>query len=99
MSKHKKIHIYAQLMPYSLKMALAFFPEDTINDVQFFIEETMKKFRSKYRIGRIEKKSNSAWLLPQYVSIIVIYIVHVNPLCLENMRVSAGRRGNRRVHL
>jgi hypothetical protein len=68
MSKHKKIHIYAQLMPYNLKMALAFFPEETINDVQFFIEETMKKYRSKYRIGRIEKKSNSAWLLPQYVS-------------------------------
>ena len=48
-SLNKRIHIYAHLMPYNLKIALAFYPEETINDIQFFIEETMKKYRSKYK--------------------------------------------------
>lgn len=62
-----KIHLYATLLPFNLKMALAFFPGETIGDIHFFIEETMRKLRIKFKIGRIEKKENSAWILPQYV--------------------------------
>jgi hypothetical protein len=79
-SLNKRIHIYAHLMPYNLKIALAFYPEETINDIQFFIEETMKKYRSKYRVGRIEKKQNSSWLLPQYVS----HIINISLFVIEN---------------
>ena len=40
----------------------------------------MKKYRSKYRVGRIEKKQNSSWLLPQYVS----HIINISLFVIEN---------------
>ena len=61
-----KIHLYANLLPYSLRLALSFYPNETIGDIHFFIEETMRRFRVKYKIGRIERKINNVWLLPQY---------------------------------
>lgn len=61
-----KIHLYANLLPYNLKLALSFYPTETIGDIHFFIEQTMQKFRVKYKIGRIERKINNVWLLPQY---------------------------------
>ena len=51
-----KIHLYANLLPYSLRLALSFYPNETIGDIHFFIEETMRRFRVKYKIGRIERK-------------------------------------------
>ena len=65
----QKTVLFVTVMPYELKIATSFYPEENIGDIQFFIEQTMNKFRSRLKIGRIEKKSNSAWLLPQYVSI------------------------------
>ncbi|MCQ2817710.1 MAG: hypothetical protein MJ252_10640 [archaeon] len=63
----KRMHFYVTLMPYKIKIAVAHYPEETIGDIQFFLEETMKKFRVRnYRIGRMEKKNNSAIILTQY---------------------------------
>ena len=69
MSKGKieKIHLYALIKPYDINLALTFYPFETIGLVQLFVEDTIRKLKSTpYKIGRIEKKSNHAILLPQY---------------------------------
>ena len=69
MSKEKieKIHLYALIKPYDINLALTFYPFETIGLVQIFVEDTIRKLKSSpYKIGRIEKKSNHAILLPQY---------------------------------
>lgn len=63
-----KINLYATIMPYDFNIALSFHESDTIGDIHFFLEETFKKLRIKYKVGRIEIKNKKAWLLPQYVS-------------------------------
>ena len=69
---NKKIHLYACLLPYNITIPLLLHEDDKIEDIHFFIENTMKKIKVNYKIGRIEKKKNSAWLLPQYVKTIYI---------------------------
>ena len=66
------IRLYAYLLPYKITIPLLVHKEDKIKDIHFFIENTMKKFKVNYKVGRIEKKKNSAWLLPQYVQTIYI---------------------------
>lgn len=67
MFNNKTIRLYAYLLPCRITIPLLFQSEDKIDDIHFFIENTMKRMKVTYKIGRIEKKSNSAWLLPQYV--------------------------------
>ena len=63
----EKIHLYALIKPYDINLALTFYPFETIGLVQIFVEDTIRKLKSSpYKIGRIEKKSNHAILLPQY---------------------------------
>ena len=69
---NKIIHLYACLLLYNITIPLLLHEDDKIEDTHFFIENTMKKIKVNYKIGRIEKKQNSAWLLPQYVKTIYI---------------------------
>ena len=67
---NKKIHLYACLLPYNITIPLLLHEDDKIQDTHFLIENT--KIKVNYKIGRIEKKQSSAWLLPQYVKTIYI---------------------------
>ena len=81
MSKEKieKIHLYALIKPYDINLALTFYPFETIGLIQIFIEDTIRKLKSSpYKIGRIEKKSNRAILLPQY---------KINEFLIENEEI------------
>lgn len=69
---NKKFICMSCLLPYNITIPLLLHEDDKIEDIHFFIENTMKKIKVNYKIGRIEKKQNSAWLLPQYVKTIYI---------------------------
>ena len=62
----KKYILYALIKPYDLKISLVFPKDSRIRLVQEFIEDTMRNFRTKYRVGRIEQKKTSSILLPDY---------------------------------
>ena len=66
MSLYKKILLYAQIKPYDFKLSLVFSSESRIRYVQEYIEDTMRNFRAKYKVGRIEQKKASSILLPDY---------------------------------
>ena len=62
----KKYVLYAVIKPYDLKISLAFSKDSRVRYMQEFIEDTMRNFRTKYRVGRIEQKKTSSILLPDY---------------------------------
>ena len=66
MLSNKKYVFYAQIKPYNLKLSLVFSVDSRIRHMQEFIEDTMKSFRAKYKVGRIEHKKTSSVLLPDY---------------------------------
>ena len=66
MISDKKYVLYAQIKPYDLKISLVFSKESRVRYLQEFIEDTMRNFRTKYRVGRVEQKKTSSILLPDY---------------------------------
>ena len=66
MLREKKYVLYAVIKPYDLKISLAFSKDSRVRYMQEFIEDTMRNFRTKYRVGRIEQKKTSSILLPDY---------------------------------
>jgi hypothetical protein len=62
----KKYILYAYVKPYDLKLCLAFPLETKIRFIQEYIEDTMRNFRTKYKVGRIEHKKTSSILLPDF---------------------------------
>ena len=62
----KKYVLYAYVKPYDLKLCLAFPLDTKIRFIQEYIEDTMRNFRAKYKIGRIEHKKTSSILLPDF---------------------------------
>ena len=63
--ENKKIHLIAKINPYDLKFALIFDSKETIYEIFYFIDETMRKNRLKYKTGRIEK--NKIIIFPQFL--------------------------------
>jgi len=63
--ENKKIHLTAKIIPYDLKFALIFDSKETIYEIFYFIDETMRKNRLKYKTGRIEK--NKIIIFPQFL--------------------------------
>lgn len=63
---NKKYVIYAQIKPYDIKLSLVFSTESRVRYIQEFIDDTMRSFRTKYKVGRIEQKNSSSILLPDY---------------------------------
>jgi len=66
MLANKKYVLYAQIKPYNLKISLVFTSDTRIRYVQEFIEDTMRSFRAKYKVGRIEQQKTKLLLLPDY---------------------------------
>ena len=66
MLTNKKYVLYAQIKPYNLKISLVFTSDTRIRYVQEFIEDTMRSFRAKYKVGRIEQQETKLLLLPDY---------------------------------
>ena len=66
MLSNKKYVLYAQIKPYNLKISLVFTSDTRIRYVQEFIEDTMRSFRAKYKVGRIEQIKTKSLLLPDY---------------------------------
>ena len=62
----KKYVLYAIIKPYDLKISLVFSKDSRVRYMQEFIEDTMRNFRTKYRVGRIEQQKTSSILLPDY---------------------------------
>ena len=62
----KKYILYAYVKPYDLKLCLAFPLDTKIRFIQEYIEDTMRNFRAKYKVGRIEHKKTSSILLPDF---------------------------------
>ena len=63
---NKKCLLYAQIKPYDIKLSLVFSSDCKIRYIQEYIEDTMRNFRAKYKVGRIEQKKTSSILLPDY---------------------------------
>lgn len=61
-----KYILYAEIKPYDLKFTLIFHKNQKICHIQEFIDDTMRNFRTRYKIGRIENKKTSSVLLPDY---------------------------------
>ena len=66
MLANKKYVLYAQIKPYNLKISLVFTSDTRIRYVQEFIEDTMRSFRAKYKVGRIEQQKTKLLLLPDF---------------------------------
>ena len=66
MLSEKKYVLYAIIKPYDLKISLVFSKDSRVRYMQEFIEDTMRNFRTKYRVGRIEQQKTSSILLPDY---------------------------------
>jgi len=62
----KKYILYAYVKPYDLKLCLAFPLDTKIRFIQEYIEDTMRNFRTKYKVGRVEHKKTSSILLPDF---------------------------------
>lgn len=63
--KNKYI-LYAEIKPYDLKFTLVFHKNQKICHIQEFVDDTMRNFRTRYKIGRIESKKSGSVLLPDY---------------------------------
>ena len=61
---NKKLILNAEIKPYDLKLALVFFSEQKIWHIQEYIDSTMKNFRVKFKVGRVENKKTNSILLP-----------------------------------
>ena len=66
MSKKKKYILYAYIKPYDIKLCLLFPIDSKIRFVQEYIDDTMRNFRTRYKVGRIEHKKTSSILLPDF---------------------------------
>ena len=66
MNSPKKYILYAYIKPYELKLCFSFPIDFKIRFIQEYIEDTMRNFRSKYKVGRIEHKKTSSILLPDF---------------------------------
>ena len=66
MTNLKKFNIFAKIKPYDLKLSLVFSTDSRVRYMQEFIEDTMRNYRTKYRVGRIEHEKTSSILLPDY---------------------------------
>ena len=66
MLANKKYTLYAQIKPYNLKISLVFTTDTRVRYVQEFVEDTMRSFRAKYKVGRIEQQKTKSILLPDY---------------------------------
>ena len=66
MTNIKKYNIFAKIKPYDLKLSLVFSTDSRVRYMQEFIEDTMRNYRTKYRVGRIEHEKTSSILLPDY---------------------------------
>ena len=56
----KKYTLYAQIKPYNLKISLVFSTDTRVRYVQEFVEDTMRSFRAKYKVGRIEQQKTKS---------------------------------------
>jgi len=75
----QKIHLYALIKPYDINVAISFYPFEKIEILINFIEKTVKKLKlTPYKIGRVEKKSNNAILLPDF---------HINEFLNDNEEI------------
>ncbi len=61
-----KIRLFALIEPLNLRMSLCFPGDGLVADIHNFIDDVMRRYTIKYRVGRVEW--NGAWILPQYVS-------------------------------
>ena len=66
MSTTKKYILYAYIKPYDIKFCLIFPIDSKIRFVQEYIDDTMRNFRTRYKVGRIEHKKTSSILLPDF---------------------------------
>ena len=66
MSTTKKYILYAYIKPYDIKLCLIFPIDSKIRFVQEYIDDTMRNFRTRYKVGRIEHKKTSSILLPDF---------------------------------
>ena len=66
MANIKKYNLFAKIKPYDLKLSLVFSTDSRVRYMQEFIEDTMRNYRTKYRVGRIEQEKTSSILLPDY---------------------------------
>ena len=66
MSATKKYILYAHIKPYDFKLCLVFPIDSKIRFVQEYIDDTMRNFRTRYKVGRIEHKKTSSILLPDF---------------------------------
>ncbi len=66
MSKNvEKIRLFALIEPLNIRMSLCFPAESLVADIHNFIDDVMRRYTIKYRVGRVEW--NGAWIPPQYV--------------------------------
>ena len=66
MSLAKKYKLYVYVKPYDLKLCLLFPINSKIRFIQEYVEDTMRNFRTRYKVGRIEQKKTSSILLPDF---------------------------------
>ena len=66
MYSQTKYILYAYIKPYDLKFCLAFSIGTKIRFIQEYIEDTMRNYRIRYKVGRIEQKKTSSILLPDF---------------------------------
>jgi len=66
MSATKKYILYANIKPYDFKLCLVFPTDSKIRYIQEYIDDTMRNFRTRYKVGRIEHKKTSSILLPDF---------------------------------
>ena len=66
MSSTKKYILYANIKPYEFKLCLVFPIDSKIRYIQEYIDDTMRNFRTRYKVGRIEHKKTSSILLPDF---------------------------------
>ena len=66
MNSSKKYILYAYVKPYEIKLCLVFPIDFKIRFIQEYVEDTMRNFRTRYKVGRIEHKKTSSILLPDF---------------------------------
>ena len=66
MASIKKYNLFAKIKPYDLKLSLVFSTDSRVRYMQEFIEDTMRNYRTKFKVGRIEQEKTSSILLPDY---------------------------------
>ena len=66
MNSSKKYILYAYVKPYEIKLCLVFPIDFKIRFIQEYVEDTMRNFRTRFKVGRIEHKKTSSILLPDF---------------------------------